>query len=282
MVDSAAADEFRNNFFDELMTMDLSDRAANQCIECGARGDGLCERLWEYRTRIRSPSVAERQSLKKGDHLFEEGKAVQKLYSLAAGLVLLYRILPDGRRQGVDLLLPGAFFVLPPEDGAISSVSAVCLSPSVVCCFSEDHFFKSIAEDPTIAVEALRRMAKDRVRLNDLLVSLGRRSALERVAHFLDRIRREELEQGGEVSEWLPICQQDLGDILGLTVVHTNRVLRQLRLLGLIETKPGRLKIRDARRLANFVVACDGRAGSVIENGHPTLNLHRTTNNPNT
>ena len=86
------------------------------------------------------------------------------------------------------------------------------------------------------------------------MVVLGRRSALERVAHLLcelrERMRRVDLGEDGTYD--LHLTQNDLADALGLSTVHTNRTLQRLRHVGVIELRTSVLRVLDAPALVQM------------------------------
>jgi CRP-like cAMP-binding protein len=86
------------------------------------------------------------------------------------------------------------------------------------------------------------------------VVNVGQRKALERVAHLICemfvRVQAVGLSEGTSFD--FPVTQADLADTVGLTLVHTNRMLRDLRAAGLITWKRKRLTIFDLERLTNL------------------------------
>ena len=84
------------------------------------------------------------------------------------------------------------------------------------------------------------------------LIGISRRSAVERIAHFLLELltRLRVIGLADERSFQLPLTQEQIGDILGLTGVHVSRTLRQLREEGLVETAGQRITIRNAEQLS--------------------------------
>ena len=83
------------------------------------------------------------------------------------------------------------------------------------------------------------------------LVGIGRRSALARTAHFLVELglRLQLVGLGSETGFACPLNQYLLADALGLTAIHVNRVLRQLREQGLVTFRDGRVVFHDLARL---------------------------------
>jgi CRP-like cAMP-binding protein len=109
----------------------------------------------------------------------------------------------------------------------------------------KNPFGRLLAVDPTLAVALSWANAHEEAVLAERLASLGRRSAHERVAHlFCELWRRLHLLGLAEDDRFpLPITQEDLADTLGLSAVHINRTLRQLRSEGLIETGSNHVRV---------------------------------------
>ena len=233
--------------------MKTSDRHALACKTCHARHTGLCRPLDNHEEALLAKRLAHQVQLVKGEHIYHEGEITNWLFSLTSGWVLLYHQMRDGNRQGLELLLPGAFLGLLPAPGSPMTHSAVCLTEVRLCSGQADALFDLMREQPEIAIRALRICARDRIHLHELIVDIARRPAMERVARFLIELHlREEFEPDHLANTWLPLSQQDIGDLLGLTVVHTNRVMRRLRDAKAIESRRGGLRILDLRDLSRL------------------------------
>ena len=116
---------------------------------------------------------------------------------------------------------------------------------------------KCVTEFPRLGVALMWAASRDEAMVVEHLVSIGRRSALERTAHFFMELA-ERLSLIGQASETefeCPLSQFVIADALGLTAIHVNRVLRQLREKGLLAIHKKTVKIDDLaglRKLAGF------------------------------
>ncbi len=167
------------------------------------------------------------------------------------GFAYRYIGLPDGRRQITNLLLPG--------DPCDSLASAVLHTEHGICALTAVTYTEMkrpalvalVDNNPRIAAALWRSFLLTEAMLHERIVSLGQRSAKERLAHFLCevfyRCRAIGLTSGMQCS--LPLSQGDLGDTLGLSLVHTNRSLMALRADGLIRLETRLLTILDLPRL---------------------------------
>jgi CRP-like cAMP-binding protein len=171
--------------------------------------------------------------------------------ALLSGWACRQRLLPDGRRQIFDVLLPGD--VLGLWDTLDTQTSVVALTPVET---GDAGALRAAAEHPaahpTLARFVAAAPALEQARLLDHVVRLGRASAYERVADLLWECAERQAAAGAGDERGFPFMatQETLADLLGLSVVHLNRVLQQLRREGLVELKSGRLKLLDPARVA--------------------------------
>ncbi|MFC3077335.1 Crp/Fnr family transcriptional regulator [Phenylobacterium terrae] len=174
---------------------------------------------------------------------------------LLQGIACRSRIRPNGARQILSIHVPGdafdltaAFAVRDDALEALTTCRGVRISYDVL---------GAALQRPRLAAAFARLAAIDANVLAERLVSLGRRAALERMAHvFCELIVRLDavgLGAGGRYD--MPLTQAELADALGLSVVHVNRTLQQLRATGAISFRNQRLTVHDfaaLRAMAEF------------------------------
>lgn len=189
-----------------------------------------------------------------GVDLVHQGQVDQSAYILAKGWVCSYKILPDGGRQIVDFQIPGDFLGLRSvlfrtADHNIEPVTAVEASEVIIT-----DLMDAFARTPRLATAVLWAASRDEAMVVEHLVGIGRRNALERTAHYLlefgARLRLVGL--GTREGYDCPLSQYMLADALGLSSVHVNRVLRQLREMGLLTFQKGRVAILDFEGLVTL------------------------------
>ena len=180
------------------------------------------------------------KSFSRDQEIFAEGEAADWVYKVVSGSVRQVRGLADGRRQICDFYLPGDIFGI--EGGAERQAGAEAVTDAVVIVARRSSLFA----DPQGAGILWRLAVRDLRRCQDHVLTLGRRTAAERVAQFMlelaDRLG------AGEMLE-LPMSRQDIADYLGLTIETVSRTFTQLQSEGLIEVHCCR-KVRLARRAA--------------------------------
>jgi CRP-like cAMP-binding protein len=182
-----------------------------------------------------------------GVDLVHQGQDDQSAYILAKGWVCSYKLLPDGGRQIIDFQIPGDFLGLRSvlfrtADHNIEPVTAVEASEVIIT-----DLLDAFANTPRLATAVLWAASRDEAMVVEHLVGIGRRNALERTAHYLlefsARLRLVGL--GTRAGYDCPLSQYMLADALGLSSVHVNRVLRQLREMGLLTFQKGHVTIDD-------------------------------------
>lgn len=176
-----------------------------------------------------------------GEELIREGQSTARARLVVSGWASRQRVLPDGRRQIFGFILPGEPLGLgrrpaaPPLAGvvALTALETLDAEPLIEAALS--------GRAPGLAQFVLRAQHTEDALLLDHMVRLGRQTAYERVAHFLLELQhRLQLSGLGDSQRFpLPLTQEIMADVLGLSIVHVNRTLQQLRREKLIELRSG-------------------------------------------
>ncbi len=187
------------------------------------------------------------------EDIIREGDVPQDVHLIVSGFAIRYKLLPDGGRQIFAYLLPGDFcdlhvFILDEMDHGIAALSA-CAVVDI-----PREVILRLTERPAIARALWWATLVDESTLREALVNMGRRQAEERVGHFLCEllVRLEVVGLVSEDSFELPITQSELADTMGLSTVHINRVLQQLRGNNLITFDAKKLTVLDVHGLKRF------------------------------
>ncbi len=195
-----------------------------------------------------------RRSFAAGRDLVFQGQTHQAAYILAEGWVCSYKLLRNGSRQIVDFQIPGDFLGLRSvlfrtADHNIEPVTAVEASEVL-----EGDLLQAFSTTPRLATAVLWAASRDEAMVVEHLVGIGRRDARERTAHFLLELsaRLTLVGRGTRDGFACPLTQYHLADALGLSAVHVNRVLRELREDGLATFQKGQVTIHDFDRLIDL------------------------------
>jgi CRP-like cAMP-binding protein len=179
--------------------------------------------------------------------LLAQKQAVTERRVVLGGWACHTRLLADGRRQIMHLLLPGDFIGTASRRGTLSCSTVIALTPVTVATIGdlEDTTFEAAFQICDSLTEAY---------LMNQIMRLGRQSAQERLAHLLLEIRsRLDLAGlGGRGRFDFPLTQDVLADVLGITNVHVNRTLQNMRASGLIELSGRTFRIKDQPALESL------------------------------
>ncbi|HKD48950.1 MAG TPA: Crp/Fnr family transcriptional regulator [Rhizomicrobium sp.] len=188
-----------------------------------------------------------------GQELIGEGAAQGQPRILLEGWALRQRDLAGGRRQIFGFILPGDVFGLSARPDRIVMCSIVAATAATSC---QLPFLGRAMREETGALHELvwHMIAREEACLLDQVVRLGRQSAHERMLHLLLELhaRLKEVGKTDGAGFHLPLSQEVLSDALGLSVVHTNRTLQQLRREHLIQTHGSHLILSDPERMAEI------------------------------
>ena len=195
--------------------------------------------------------------------LIHEGQTNAPLYTLLSGWAFRYKTLSDGRRQILSFLLAGDFIGVQQKMGDAAAHGVDTLTDAVLCVFQRDALWEIHRRSPSMGFNVTWLTAHEESLVDDTLLSVGRRSAEERIAMLLILLfkRAGALQaDAGAGGVPFPLTQQHVADGLGLSLVHTNKTLRKLEKRGLHRISDGRLFMRDVRALARLAdLYGDGR-----------------------
>ncbi|MDF1586148.1 Crp/Fnr family transcriptional regulator [Marinimicrococcus flavescens] len=190
---------------------------------------------------------ARRRAIPAHTELVHERQTGHQAFILLEGWACAYKLLPDGGRQVIDFSIPGDFMglrsvLLRTSDHAFAAVSDI-----LVAEVSAGQMIDTFQRRPRLAAAILWAASRDEAMVVEHLVSIGRRSALVRMAHLLLELglRLQLVGLGSPGGYACPLNQYLLADALGLTAIHVNRVLRQLRERGLVTLREEQVEFHD-------------------------------------
>lgn len=184
--------------------------------------------------------------------LIREGDRPGPVFVVLDGWACRYKVLPNGSRQIMAFLMPGDACDLHIGMLAEMDHGIQALTQSQVATISRAEMEFIMTAHPTIARAMYTSQLVDEGTLRAWIVSMGRRSSIERVAHLMCELYLRAYAIGMEGNNGalaLPLSQLVLADALGMTPVHINRVLKELRLSGAMALKRGSLTILDPIKL---------------------------------
>jgi CRP-like cAMP-binding protein len=190
--------------------------------------------------------------IRRNREIMTEGRKYDALLILIDGVSIRCRILHDGRRQILNIALPGDFIGFPSAFSERALYSITALSDCVVAPVPFVRLLSLFNSQPKLAAAIFWSFACEAAMYAEHLIDVGRRSALERVAHFLLELltRLQVIGLADERSFRMPLTQELIGDALGLSVPHVNRTLRQLRDDELVSIEEHIVIIKDVEALS--------------------------------
>jgi len=231
----------------------LNDRP---CSQCPLRGCATFQPIKPEELAVIDELKQSEVEFDAGIDLIREGDSDSGLYTLLAGWAYRYKTLADGRRQILNVLLPGDFIGLQQKMDAVASHGVRALTPVRLCSFRRDAVWALHRDVPSLGYDVTWLAAHGERLVDDNLLNVGQRGALEGTAALLLVLHARaapfdpgDVEQDGIV---FPLTQQHLADAMGLSLIHTHRTLRKLQQDKLVEWRAGqqRLRVPDLKKLA--------------------------------
>lgn len=208
-----------------------------RCADCAVRDSALCASLADHELEALN-AIARHKVVPRGQVFAWEGDASSLCANIVSGVLKVTSATADGREQIVGLLYAGDFVGQPFR--AETSLTVTALSDADLCIYPR-RSFEAVLDDHS----KLERMLLQRTlsALDDArarMLSLGRKSAAERVSGFLVEMADRCATGDADDSFDLPLTRGQMADVLGLTIETVSRQLTNLKGAGLIALLPGR------------------------------------------
>lgn len=198
---------------------------------------------------------ARRRRFDAGHDMVHQGQLDQTAFILTKGWVCSYKLLSNGARQIVDFQIPGDFLGLRSVLLRTSDHNIEPITPVEAAEVHLNDLLQAIIHNPRLGTALMWASSRDQAMLVEHLVGLGRRNATERTGHLLLELaaRLRLVGLGDKTGYDCPLSQYLIADALGLSAVHVNRVLRELREAGLVTFQNGRVQFDDFDGLVALV-----------------------------
>jgi CRP-like cAMP-binding protein len=194
------------------------------------------------------------RTVRPGQEIVSEGKRCSAIFLIIDGIAIRYRILRDGQRQILNFLFAGDFAGVTNcrFDSALFSIKT--LTQATIAPIPLPRLIGLFDTHPRLAAKLFWVFACQAAIHAEHLITLGRRSAPERVAHLLLELltRLQAIGLADERSYRLPLTQEMISDALGLSIPYVNRVLHQLRDAGLVRIKDQTVIIDNIEELSGL------------------------------
>ncbi len=226
------------------------------CGACEIRGLSFCAAL--KGDELGSLQAIVRQTrLAPGQLVFHQGDEAVDVFNVVSGVLKLYMLLPDGRRQITGFLFPGNFLGI--ASGGYYSYSAEAVTEVTLCRFARRQLYPLFERFPKLEHQLLSIATDELTAAQDQMLLLGRKTASERLASFLLGLGQRIHPEGGADDNVVPLPMNriDVADYLGLTIETVSRALGRLKKAGLIEVpEPHRIAILRRDKLEALAEGC--------------------------
>lgn len=198
----------------------------------------------DNRIRRTAPKVVHER-----EHVFFEGDPIDHIYQVEKGTVCLYKTLLDGRRQIIDFAYPGDFIGLGAGDDHVFSAQAI--TATRLRCLPANALHEVAWRNPDIGMQLYRALSDQLRAARGLLLTVGQRTATERLAMLLLALSQRNKRDGTDGARIaLPMTRADIADFLSLTVETVSRTFTKLRQSKIIDLAQSSLVvIRDYHAL---------------------------------
>ena len=183
-----------------------------------------------------------------------EGEVPTQCCLIVDGAMIRYKVLPSGQRQIVNLHVTGDIPDLQSLHLTVMDHHLATLTPATAGMIPHAALRELNARFPKVAGALWRVTLIDASLLRERIASLGQRSAVDRLAHLLCEtfVRLRVMGRTRGTAMFIPLTQVEMADMLGLSAVHMNRTVQDLRARGLVVTDRDRITLPDFDRLAQL------------------------------
>lgn len=192
------------------------------------------------------------------EDIYLQGKKPKHAYTLYNGWVALYKVMENGECQILKYALPGDLLGFQLSYDGKSTHGAKAMTNVTLCAFPVENVTEMLSKEPDVAKRLMQMNARDMEICQQHLICAGKKDARQRLAYLLletmCRVRKQvpgDYRQSDN-SFFFPVTQEHLGDTLGLTSIHVNRTLKQLKNEGLIDCRNRRVSLINEEKLAGI------------------------------
>lgn len=240
----------------------IKTQIKTDCANCEKRSNSFLKDIPKSSLYLFQNYRKAQKSLPARSIIFEEAKSHDFIYTILSGWAILYKTVSNnGKRQILRFVLPGDLIGYQTTAHGHLAHSACTITQSVLCAFSRTEIKPLLSKHPELAVRLLEMGSKDISLCQNHLIATGRKTAKESIAYVLlelfFRVKKQIPNdyESDTNSIMFPITQEDLGDAVGLTNIHVNRVIKELisnKLITCNKRKLSILKESELSELAGF------------------------------
>ncbi len=240
-------------------TIEKVKSSMTKCSDCEVRHTSLFKKSSDCTLEGAEDFRKEQLIIPPRTRFFQEGEQHDYVYTVFSGWGLIYKTVSNsGKRQILQFLLPGDLIGYQTTASGVMPHSAGSITELVLCAYQRSDIKPMIQENPDIAMRMIDMRSRDVTLCQNHLMAAGRKTAKESIAFIIlelfYRVQHQVPANPNDTSDSMdfPITQEDIGDAIGLTNVHVNRVVKELMSEGLIYCNKKRLKILDEEKLSKI------------------------------
>ena len=231
----------------------------SNCNECRARGTSLFKLIPDKDLSGTQEYRKEQLEIPARTRIFQEGDYHDHVYSMFKGWGFIYKTVSNnGKRQILRFILPGDLIGYQTNTGSTMPYSAGTITESVLCAFPKNKIKPMLQETPELAIRLVDMESRVVSLCQNHLMAAGRKTARESIAFLLlelfYRVRQQIPKDYSESSHSIvfPLTQEDIGDAVGLTNIHVNRVIKEMMREKLIHCHKKNLIISEEEKLSQI------------------------------
>jgi CRP-like cAMP-binding protein len=224
------------------------------CFECRLRASGAFKPVNDVELAFINEMKRDHLVCPPGAEIIAAGQEQAELYTLYAGWAIRAKTLADGRRQILNIHLPGDLIGLQGAMFEAPSYSVEAVTEVQLCLLPRRKVWSLFENMPELSFDVTWLGAREESHVDENLTSAGRRSAAERIAALIIMLykRLDALGMAVNGAMPFPLTQQHVADLLGLSLVHTNKSLAKLRKLGMFDLVNGSLLLSNPKALESM------------------------------
>ena len=232
------------------------------CFECALRRSGAFKPISDMELAFINEMKRDHLVYPAGAEIIAAGADQAELYTLYAGWAIRCKTLQDGRRQFLNIILPGDLIGLQGAMFEAAAYSVEAITEVQLCLLPRRKMWSLFENMPELAFDVTWLGSREESIVDENLTSTGQRTAAERIAALIIQLYKRLNVLGMVVNGAMPfpLTQQHIADTLGLSLVHTNKSLAKLRKLGMFSQTNGTLLLSNPKALESLAQYFDEEA----------------------
>ena len=224
------------------------------CFECALRRTGAFKPINDLELAFINEMKRDHLVCPPGGEIIAAGQDQAELYTLYAGWAIRCKTLPDGRRQILNVLLPGDLIGLQGAMFEAAAYSVEAITEVQLCLLPRRKMWSLFENMPELAFDVTWLGSREESIVDENLTSTGQRTAAERIAALIIQLYKRLNVLGMVINGAMPfpLTQQHIADTLGLSLVHTNKSLAKLRKLGMFSQTNSTLLLSNPKALESL------------------------------